>query len=330
MDNYFTPKNAGFFCENCNFKCSKGSDWKRHILTIKHSSGNKWITKDNAASPIHTSPKLYTCLNCSRVYRYASGLSKHKKTCIKKQIPNNNDIDNCNTIGLSITENDVDNSSQITPDLVMEVLKQNKDLHNLLIEQNKAIVELTKNVSQNNINTNNYLLTNNNSHNKTFNLNLFLNEKCKDAMNISDFVSSIKMNLSDLEKTGRVGYAEGISSIINNNLKDIDIHMRPIHCTDFRREVIYIKDNGVWEREQDNKVILTRFIKEVAFKNIKQIIEWKKEYPDCTDADSRKNDLYLKITSNAMSGIDKEETEKNINKIINNIAKNVLVDKNIY
>ena len=328
MDNYFTPKTAGFYCNFCNFKCSKSSDWKRHVLTIKHTSGNKWITKDNSASPLHKQEKLFKCTICSRVYRYASGLSKHKKNCIIKQTFHNNDLETKENIELTIMDNDVDNTSQITPELVMEVLKQNKDLHNLLIEQNKAIVELTKNVTNITTNTNNYLLTNNISNNKTFNLNVFLNEKCKDAMNISDFVSSMKMNLSDLEKTGRVGYAEGISSIINNNLKDIDIHMRPIHCTDFRREVIYIKDNGVWEREQDNKVILTRFIKEVAFKNIKQIMEWKKEYPDCTDSESRKNDLYLKITSNAMCGIDKEETERNINKIINNIAKNVLIDKN--
>ena len=179
---------------------------------------------------------------------------------MKKEIFEKNVVNSQNNIEFTVTENELDNESQITPELVMEVLKQNKDLHNLLIEQNKAIVELTKNVTNITTNTNNYLLTNNISNNKTFNLNLFLNEKCKDAMNISDFVSSMKMDLSDLEKTGRVGYAEGISSIINNNLKDIDIHMRPIHCTDFRREVIYIKDNGVWEREQDNKIILTRFI----------------------------------------------------------------------
>ncbi len=306
MDNFFTPKNALFFCKKCDYKCCKGSDWKRHIMTIKHTSGNKWITKDNTATPQQNQQKFHKCPICSNVYRFASGLSKHKKTCKPK-----------------FEDIKISNSSQITAELVMDVFKQNKELQEMLVEQNKAIVEMSKNFS-NQINT-----FNNNSNNKTFNLNLFLNETCKNAMNMSEFVSSIKMNLDDLETTGRLGYAEGISSIILNNMKNIDSHMRPVHCTDLKREILYIKDNGVWEKDNEQKELLKKAIKAVAHKNIKQISLWQKKYPNCTDSESVKNDLYLKIVSNSMSGIDANETNKNIMKIISNVARGVIIDKHI-
>jgi hypothetical protein len=146
-------------------------------------------------------------------------------------------------------------------------------------------------------------------------------------MNIGDFVSSIKPQLEDLEATGRLGYVEGISNIILNNLKTLQIHDRPIHCSDQKREVIYIKDNDEWTKEDDNKPILTKAIKVIANENIKNIKEWRNEYPDCTSADSKKNNLYLKIVSNSMSGTSAEESSKNINKIISNVAKQVVIDK---
>jgi hypothetical protein len=275
-------------------------------MTIKHTSGNKWITKDNTATPQQNQQKFHKCPICSNVYRFASGLSKHKKTCKPK-----------------FEDIKISNSSQITAELVMDVFKQNKELQEMLVEQNKAIVEMSKNFS-NQINT-----FNNNSNNKTFNLNLFLNETCKNAMNMSEFVSSIKMNLDDLETTGRLGYAEGISSIILNNMKNIDSHMRPVHCTDLKREILYIKDNGVWEKDNEQKELLKKAIKAVAHKNIKQISLWQKKYPNCTDSESVKNDLYLKIVSNSMSGIDANETNKNIMKIISNVARGVIIDKHI-
>jgi hypothetical protein len=146
-------------------------------------------------------------------------------------------------------------------------------------------------------------------------------------MNINDFVSSIKPQLEDLEATGRLGYVEGISNIILNNLKTLQIHNRPIHCSDQKREVIYIKDNDEWTKEEDDKPILTKAIKVIANENIKIIREWRNEYPVCVNADSKKNNLYLKIVSNSMSGGSAEESSKNINKIISNVAKQVVIDK---
>jgi len=147
-------------------------------------------------------------------------------------------------------------------------------------------------------------------------------------MNITDFVSSIQVNLDDLENTGRQGYIEGISNIFLKKLKNLEQHMRPLHCSDLKREVFYIKENDKWEKETEDKPILTKAIKNIANKNIKQIQSWRDKYPECTDADSKKNNLYLKIVSNSMNGLTEEEGVKNIEKIISNVAKEVTIDKN--
>jgi hypothetical protein len=196
-----------------------------------------------------------------------------------------------------------------------------KDLIMMLLKQNSELI--MKMGTNNTTNTNSH----NNNNNKTFNLQFFLNEECKNALNISDFVSSIKMDLDDLERTGLLGYAEGISNIINKNLHDLDQTMRPIHCSDVKREVFYVKNDDQWVKENDTKPVLTKVIKQVAHENIKQISEWQKKYPDCRDPDSTKNDTYLNIVSNAMSGLTSEEQTKNYEKIISNVAKEVIIEK---
>jgi hypothetical protein len=198
--------------------------------------------------------------------------------------------------------------------LVLHLLKQNSDL------QNKIIDMASKSTITNNTNSHN-------TTNKTFNLQLFLNETCKNAMNITDFVSSIKMELADLEHTGRTNYVEGITNIVVKNLNNLEQQMRPLHCSDLKREVLYIKDNNEWTKENDNKPILTKAIKTIANENIKQINKWVQHYPDCVKSDSMKNELYLKIVSNSMNGLTKEESEQNMNKIITNVAKNVTIEK---
>ena len=236
--------------------------------------------------------KTYEC-ECGKAYKHMPSLCAHKKKCYKNIL-------------------DKDNLIQA------------------LLTQNNELMQLIKNGITNNNTTNN-----NNSHNitnndnKTFNLNFFLNETCKDAMNISEFVSSIKISLSDLENTGRQGYIEGISNIILKNLNKVQDNLRPIHCSDVKREVFYIKDNNEWQKENQEKPILTKAIKVIANENIKQINNWRDKYPDCTNSDSKKNNLYLKIVSNSMNGSTQEEGNKNIDKIISNVAKEVAIDKNI-
>jgi hypothetical protein len=207
-----------------------------------------------------------------------------------------------------------ENKESLDKELIMMLIKENK-------ETRDALIEMSNKIQSNNI------VTNNNSHNKTFNLNFFLNEQCKDALNISEFVSSIKLDINDLENTGKVGYVEGITKIIVNNLKSLDIFKRPIHCSDIKREILYIKDEDKWEKESEEKDKLTKAIKVIANENIKQINKWKRKNPECKDPESMKNNEYLKIVSNAMSGSTEDETNKNINKIISNVAKEVVIDK---
>jgi hypothetical protein len=298
-----------FICHTCDFKCLYLSDWNRHISTRKHKLSNDGNKMDTISGNEFV---IYEC-GCGKNFKTNSGLWKHKKKCTYTYTEDNNGDDEEMMIdGINIKDKDA---------LVFYLLKQNAEL---IKGQQDMMVKL----SENNTNNNNYQVNNNNNNNnKTFNLQFFLNETCKDAMNISDFVSNIKLELNDLEYTGRTNYIEGISNIVIKNLNSLEKQLRPLHCSDYKREVLYIKDNDQWIKETDNKPILTNAIKKIANENIKQINKWVQQYPDCTKADSKKNDLYLKIVSNSMNGLTQEEGDKNINKIISNVAKKVTIDK---
>jgi hypothetical protein len=259
---------------------------------------------------------LHNC-ECGKKYKTYSGLWKHSKFCnfLKKKMPKN--AENAeNTENKLITEYDTNDKDQ----LIMMLVKQNSELIKETSECKTMMIELIKNGTHNTTNTNN-------SHNKTFNMQFFLNETCKDALNIADFVNSVKISIEDLEYTGRKGYIEGISNIIVKNLNNLEEYKRPIHCSDFKREILYIKDNDIWTKENEAKPVLTKAIKTIANENIKQIKEWRDLNPNCTDVDSKKNNLYLKIVSNSMNGSTQEESNKNINKIISNVAKEVVINK---
>ena len=217
--------------------------------------------------------------------------------------------------------NDISNNELKQQKLIEYLLKENSEFKQFMIDQNKHMFELAKNAGNNN-NSNS-----NSNNNNSFNLNFFLNETCKNAMNIMDFVNQLQVGIKDLEETGRLGFAEGISKIFINGLKQIDINDRPIHCSDFKRETLYIKSNNEWNKETEDKTILTNAIKHVAHKNITQISEWTKNHPEYNDSYSKQNDKYLKIVSESMSGSTKEETNKNYNKIIKKIVKETVIDK---
>jgi hypothetical protein len=234
---------------------------------------------------------------CGKNYKHRQSLSLHRKKCqINK--PTNEDL----------IVND--------KELIMTLLHQNSQLQN-------QIVELCKNVSNTNITNNNNTI---NSHNKTFNLNVFLNETCKDAMNIMEFVDSLKLQLSDLENVGKLGYVEGISNIIVSNLKAMDVHKRPVHCSDSKREVMYIKDEDKWEKENDDKKKLRKAIKHIAHKNSILLRDFKEKYPDCSKSESIYSDHYNKLIIEAMGGLGDNNKEKE-DKIIKKIAKEVSIDK---
>jgi len=283
-----------FFCKNCDYGTSKKSSFNNHCESKKHKINNLTIKNNENYAKLCLSK--YQCEKCKKNFNDRAGLWRHKKKC-----------NNVDQLKEEFNGNDKDS-------LLVHLLKKNEELQN-------KIIEMSVHSSINN-NSNSFNTTNN-----AFNLNFFLNETCKDSMNITDFVSSINMNLDDLENTGRRGYIEGISNIIIKNLNQLENHMRPLHCSDFKREVLYIKDNNQWHKENENKPILTKAIKTIANENIKQINKWKDNNPDCIKSNSKKNDLYLNIVSNSMNGITKEEGEKNINKIISNVAKNVIIEK---
>jgi len=308
MDNAIMPKNATKFeCELCYFKCSKYSNYECHIKTKKHVQSvndNKMVNNDNFFMPKNAE---YIC-KCGNVYKHMSGLSRHKNKCNFKNETNKEET----------TPNT--NLNSITPELVMELIKDNKEMKQIILEQNNTINNLVKN------GTNNISNSLNNNNNKTFNLQFFLNETCKDAMNIMDFVESIKLQLSDLEKVGEVGYTQGISNIITTNLKALDITQRPVHCTDKKRETMYIKDDNKWEKEDEQNTKLKTVIRRVANKNIKLLPVFREKYPDYKNSSSRISDKYDKIALEAMGGSGNNDTEKE-QKIIHNISKCVIIDK---
>jgi hypothetical protein len=318
-----------FECKSCDFKCYMKIDWERHLSTDKHKTnenGNKMeiknlknlknlkkLTKkipDLQNNEVEISSSQFCC--CGKTYATSSGIWKHQKKC-KSYMSQNNviNIESSNNNNKHMQHADLTNLTN----LICELVKTNTDIQ-------KSVIELCKNGTSNNIvNSNNI-----NSNNKTFNLQVFLNETCKDAMNISDFVESVKLQVSDLENVGKVGYIEGISNIIIKNLKEMDVEKRPVHCTDQKREVMYVKDENIWEKEDENNKKLRKAIRMIAHKNICMLKAFREKYPDCEEYDSNKNSQYNKIVYEAMGGKGDDDYEKDT-KIIKKIAKQVTIDK---
>jgi len=306
MDDKNSPKTRqNIHCKTCDYVCSKQSDYKKHTMTLKHQNRVVEDKMDDKNSPKLAAP--FFC-KCGKEYKHRQGLWKHQKTC---QINfEKNGTTNCNTNGN--TNSDI----KMLTSMVMDVVKQNQELTN-------KIVDICKNNNSTTITNSNI-----NSNNKTFNLNVFLNEHCKDAMNIMDFVDSLKLQLADLESVGKLGFVQGISNIIVKNLKALDVHKRPVHCSDSKREVMYIKDENKWEKENDEKNKLRKVIKKIANKNSRLLPKFKEKHPDCGKSDSLFSDQYNKLIIEAMGGLGDNDLEKE-DKIIRKIAKEVTIDKTI-
>ena len=295
-----TPKNPKIYnCELCNLITCSSKDYKTHLATRKHQM---MTNNDNF---ILKSPTTYSC-DCGKTYKYRQGLSLHKKKC------------------QPIT--DTSNNFVIDKELVMSILKQNSDiikenseLKNMMMTTQNQMMEVIKNGTHN-------TTTTTNSHNKTFNLQFFLNETCKNAMNIMDFVDSLKLQLNDLERMGEIGFVNGMSNIIIKNLQGMDVTERPVHCTDQKREVIYVKDEGKWDKEEDTKPKLRKAIKHIAHKNAKLIGEFKEKYPDYKTCASKISTQYNTMVIEAMGGVGSNDST-NENKIIKRISKEIMVEK---
>jgi hypothetical protein len=311
-----------FICDTCDYKTCRRSQYDRHLETAKHKNQQQSTFCQQSSTPLSSK---YICL-CGKEYKDRSGLWRHNKVCDNKQE--------------NITLN-YDNIGEMSEkSLIIMLINNNNELRNLLLEQSRdhikelekekdefkcMMMDVIKNGTNNTTNTNTNTNTNCMNNNKTFNLQFFLNETCKDAMNINEFVDSIKVQLRDLEKFGEIGYVENLSNIITSNLKALDVTERPVHCTDKKRETIYIKDQDKWEKEDDNNSRLRKAIRKIASKNYKLLPEYRAKYPGCQYADSKYSDKYNKMVVEAMGGVG-DENEKE-DKIIRNISKNITIDK---
>jgi len=302
MDDKNSQKIAkNYKCDCCDYECSKQSDYNKHLLTGKHQKMTV-LTKKAAK----VANNAFVC-NCGKEYTSRQGLWKHKKICT--------DPFDTNKI---ISEN-MPTDEPTLKEMFLKVVEQNQAILLENQEMRKLLSETIPKIGN---------TTNNTTNNNQFNLQFFLNEQCKDALNIGDFVEQIKLQLSDLDMIGRVGYVEGMSKIFMRNLHALDVFKRPIHCSDLKRETLYIKDKDAWEKENGENIKIKRAIKGIEHKNIKQLPQWREENPTAEDTETKKHMEYQKILLEAMGGSTMEDDNKKREKIVRNIAKEVVIDKN--
>ena len=329
-----TQKNAKYVCDICDFKTGNKTDYNKHLMTPKHINNNELITNHNE-KPIKT--QIYKCL-CGNEYKYQSGLCAHKKKCVKQIVveeenevndENNDENMNNSLIILELLKQNQEikemilekSSSENNNPLVAELLKQNQEFKEMMLDQNKHMLELAKNAGHNNNNTN--------TMNNKFNLQIFLNDTCKDAMNITDFVNSLVLDFDDLENMGHLGYVEGISRIFLRGVRGMDVTKRPFHCSDIKRETMFVKELEGWEKENSDNEKMTATIKRIACKNLRQATAWMAAHQKAiADTDSKPHTQYMKMMSQCLGGATAAEDKSNYNKIIRRVAQEVYIDKN--
>jgi len=292
-------------CSICNYTSYNKYDYAKHNNTIKHKNNDLATKTPTLATNLSQKSQdhIFICFNCNKHYKDKSGLWRHSKKCNKKTLKEHTD-----EVLQPVCTNDKD-------ELISYLIKENQEFKNLILEI----------VKKDTITNNNNNTTHTNSHNKAFNLNFFLNETCKDAMNIMDFVESIQLQLSDLEGVGEKGYVAGISDIIIKNLKDLDVTQRPVHCTDKKRETIYVKDEDKWEKDDENAK-MHKMVRKLQDKNFRMIKKFKEKYPDYHKSSSKQSDVYNNIIIESMGGRGDNDFEKE-EKIIKRISKEVFVEK---
>jgi len=344
-------------CINCNYNTSNKTDYNKHLSTPKHiNNENKRATEING----NEEDIVLICSECNKKFVSNSGLWKHRKKCIDPS-PKEPEEPLENT-PLENTFRPVNTICNFTPELFFEVLKQSKELQEVLIQQNKELQnqvleqqnkllekesELQNKLLEKETELHNKLLeqneehhkqiielaskpsmVNSNNNNKTnFNLQFFLNETCKDAMNITDFINSIKLTTDDFETTGRLGFVDGISRIFVKELKKLTTEKLPLHCTDYKRETVYIKNNDIWEKENDEKTRVKWAINRVAQLNLNQVAQWQEKYPECVHNNTRENEKFTELALVALGGRGKEQEDKFREKIMKNVLKEVVLDK---
>jgi len=296
VENEEEELDSSYYCGICAYSCPRKDTFSRHLSSLKHSKNQKILDIKNK--------KIFPCLTCDKEYKHRQSLNVHTKTCTL-----------INSTPVSVVKND---ETTELKSLVLEMVKTNTELQ-------KQILEVCKG-------GNNQIITNNNntinSHNKTFNLQIFLNDTCKNAMNLTDFVTSLQIDLTDLENVGELGFVNGLSKLIINGLNDLEECERPVHCSDLKRESMYVKDDNKWEKEDAENTKMKKALKQIAHKNIKMLPVWKAKNPDYKRSESHLSDKYSHMVIEAMGGSGDNE-EENANKIIRKIAKEVTIKKQL-
>jgi hypothetical protein len=297
-----------FYCEICDFGCSKKGDYSRHLTTRKHIKLTNANSDANASNidenpnTIKMCPNRFIC-ECGTTFSHKSSLSRHKKKCSETTISNT-------------VENKAPTSDTVSMDQFVDVVNKCVKLSEDNQALTKKVIELVEKPSVVNNNTQNV--------NNVFNLNVFLNENCKDALNLTDFVKNLKLQLEDLENMGKLGFVDGMSNIIIKGLEELDVDKRPIHCTDARRDVLYIKENDIWEKDKGvTAEKISSAMEDIKKKNVQQMQQWVEKYPAARNGGSQKGDEYHKIVSN-MFGCN-GDPGKNTKKIMKNIAKHTSI-----
>ena len=308
---------CSFICEPCNYESISKKDYNKHLLTNKH------------LNPKSTENRVYTCDTCNKPYKYHSGLWKHKKDCkpkvpedlnymdiIKQLLTQNNELKNFIIEQAQDYKKETQDYKKETTDILNRVIEQANEHKKDTVEIISKVIEQTKSTT-----TTNNTTTNNN--NKAFNINVFLNETCKDAINFSDFVKNIEVTRKDLENNAQLGFVNGISKILIDNLRELSITERPIHCTDLKRETMYVKDDNKWTRD-DNKSKMSGAIQMLSQKSARTLLDWKKVNPDYKNHDSDFSNRCIVIQRNSMAGYDRDTYYP---KVIKSIAKEIMIDK---
>ena len=310
-----------YFCERCDYKCSNLFNFNKHCSTRKH------ILLTKHENPLTEKLQKHVCSKCGKEYKSKQGLWSHNKTCISHD---NTQISN------TLNSDDDILSSEPIKNYIMKLVEQNmqlseqtNELKNMFIQQNAELHEkidtLAENPPQQQITNNIQKITNNTQ----FNLNVFLQQTCKDAINMSDFIDSLEINTKSLERTGTHGYVHGISKIFMDGIRKLKVQERPIHCTDLKREVLYIKDNDTWTKDTEDNKQFKKALATVVHRNMIQIVKWEEENPETSNPESKTYEFYFEVVRQSLGGGDQDVTDRNNEKILKAIAKEVHIDKKV-
>lgn len=307
MDNKKCQKNIiEYVCHKCNFKCSKKSNWRQHLTTRKHNLDNLDNKMDKKTAIVVEKEKPGFVCSCGKEFKYQSGLCKHKKKCAHNG-ESEKTMEEKEEVVVAHEKND--------SSILQELISQNKELRNMIIDQHKQHEETIKEIIPKIGNTIN--------NNQQYTIQMFLNEKCKNALNISDFINSLQITLEDLNMTTNRGLIEGVTLTMMRGLEKLQVHERPIHCSDLKREIMYIKDADQWNRDENNDK-LKDTIERVADKQLQSFQTWEDSHPDYMN-NKDGQEKYLQFMGNAT--VDLKDDPKKMNKIIKNVSKEVYIAK---